>query len=169
MNPQDSNQCPKCKTPIPEKSFRCPNCNALALTPKNKKKILLVLMLLLGGWVLFFDDPPSAAPSKKSEFSAISSGLKIESSSLFKNEMNFRIVGEITNTGKIPWSNIVIRANFYDKDNKLVDTNTDYHSGNILPNTKGPFKISFGCCHGKCDMTPYDHYELTIDNAYYGN
>ena len=88
---------------------------------------------------------------------------------LFKSESCYRIVGSIKNDGKNPWKQIIIRANFYDEKQRLVDTNTYKSSLTLNPSESTPFKVVFGCCEKNCDMKLYQNYTLSIENATHGD
>jgi hypothetical protein len=71
------------------------------------------------------------------------------------------IVGEVKNTGQIPVSFVKITITYYDRDNKVEDTDFTYAGDtadvNLLPDETSPFKATFDK-----GTLKFDHYKLDI-------
>lgn len=123
-----------------EAQIKCSNCGSeisnLNMSWRNKQWLwflpAFLLIMLMPFWNdLIFKD--------KSDFRPDLALINVE-----KNYVNgtIEIFGVIENHGDVNWENIVVEAEFFQKDGKFLDEITRRLSANILPGASENFKIS---------------------------
>jgi len=93
-----------------------------------------------------FDGPPATS---------------IVSHRMVEEKDGYRVIGEIRNDGEDSESSFSVEANLYDKDGKLLDTDSDLMIGKFAKGETRSFKVSFGCHKGKLPNN-YDHFAVRV-------
>ena len=76
---------------------------------------------------------------------------------------SLEIVGEIQNTGKVNEEIDTVEAVFYDKENKIIDTDYAFIFGEVKPGEVRASKIKFGKCGKKIQsFAEYDHFKIQL-------
>ncbi|OGV33769.1 MAG: hypothetical protein A2020_11625 [Lentisphaerae bacterium GWF2_45_14] len=174
MENTDKKTCKMCYMEIPEKAKKCPYCHQW----QNKFSMICFHPLFA---MLFFIIPycilaPLFFESifyEGEPFSEHKEALKIIDAVMNFGELagcqqkgkypTVAIIGKIKNTGDIYWKDVVIEAQIFNKDGKLIDTKQqEQYKFVVLANGESAFKLSFATEFPKEE---YNHFKIFIRSA----
>jgi len=163
--------CAMCFQKIDARAIRCPFCR----TWQTKIGILIhhpaVITILTAIPILFVYISLSYFTSQMfnagESFDLHRGDLVIENTELTHGENScgatLAILGKIHNQGDISWKDIQLEANFYNKDNKLIDTEQNKkYSFVSLKKSKSPIKFSI---KREFPLEYYSSYEIKVISA----
>lgn len=170
--------CVYCKSEIDSECYVCPVCRKW-IQPFRLKKNNPIMKIMIGFTLLYvvifgvqkfiFNHYFLEKFNLKEFKSAELSGLEIISQRIEKANGGTYIIGEVKNTGTDSFSSLQVEASMYDKDEKLVDVESNHIMGNVKPGDVRGFKIA-RCCvkdNESVGLGEFDKFKLVIVNGIY--
>ena len=163
-------ECPSCGEEIKAKAIKCPRCQAWQskwrFDQSNIKHQLIFMALIVGVMgVVFYGSIGNVFNQK--DFSENKSLLSIKDSkvsySIKECGARITVIGTIINKSGVAWKDFNFEAQFYDKNNVLIDTVSDQnYKLVVLPNDESTFKVT-----GAADKpeSSYHHHKVIIKDA----
>lgn len=136
MNDELIKTCGMCGMEIPEAAKKCPHCQSWQYKSwgimHHPLFAILMIWLLSLPILIFYGTIQDRLFTEGEIFSKYSDQLKIENEELKfgirsgsgdENAKTAVVLGKIINSTEIPWDDVVLEVQFFDKQKKLIDTN----------------------------------------------
>ena len=161
--------CPLCYGTVDARAKKCPHCHSL-LGPYRiavPAMVIACIGALFASLVLLICAASARPPHKRDNLAA---NLKVITSKHYfapssNNGTSTVIIGSLTNTGDQPLTYMEIEAQFYNKQNELIDLFSDFQTGPIAPHEEMPIKMSEGT-NIHLPEADYATHKLIIKHAY---
>lgn len=167
---EEMKQCPACFEEINAKATKCPHCQSWQskwrFDHSNIKHQLIFISFIFGLLAFFYFSAFGSLINQKSFYESkdlINVSNTNLNYSIKECGARISIIGTITNNSDTIWKDVHFEAQFYDKDNKLIDTFSDNNYDLVLLNNdKSAFKIT-----GSADKpeSSYVHHKIIIKSA----
>ncbi len=167
---EEMKECKTCGEEIKAKALKCPRCQTWQSKwryDQSNIKHIFVAMLLAFGVIGFVFLNAFGNIFNPKDFKDSQALIKIENTIISFSEKpcgsRVTILGTIVNNSDITWKDFYFEAQFYNKENELIDTLSDkIYDLILLKNDKTTFKIT-----GSADKDEalYDHHLVIIKTA----
>lgn len=163
-------ECKTCGEEIKAKALKCPHCQTWQTKwkydPTNPKHHLILILLLLGLMSFMFYNSFGSVFNHK-DFEKYKNQVEVKNTNISFSTAScgskVAVIGTILNKSNISWGDIYFETQFFDKDNKLIDTVSDHdYDLVILKNSESTFKVAGSAAREK---SLYDHYKVIIKDA----
>ncbi len=160
--------CPYCAETVKAEAKVCPKCRQWLTfySIMNPAMFILAFSLCLlavgAGFLLIFKrltDPGVSYEHFPGSLSIVESRMNLKND---KYGQHVSVVCVVTNKSELAWDRVQIEARFFDKGGGLIDAESEYHYGIILPHDEVAFRVSNTAYH---DLGDYDSYKVFVRGA----
>ena len=138
--------CPHCKQEIPADSLKCHYCREWVSRGHAVKRALVWVVPMVAFWIglVLFMENADRTMLREERFWQKPDAIKVLNHHAGESEEGrLCVIGTMKNVSAIPWRFVTAQVDYYDSQDKLVDTSQDSMTETLPPGQERSFKVVF--------------------------